>query len=118
MRRAWAWWALLSTSGVALIVVPDTSPRIFSLSETHGPSLVDALGIVLLVSGWTILDLATWRRRGRLGLGSGVFALVGVIAAVAAGLVVWSVLGDHGAWWMAGAVILAAIQLLAAARAG
>lgn len=33
-----------------------------------------------------------------------------------AGLVLWSVPADHGAWWIAGASVLTAIQLLAAVR--
>jgi hypothetical protein len=39
-----------------------------------------------------------------------------IAALGAAGLIAWSVLGDHGAWWIVGAGVLAAIQLAAAAR--
>jgi hypothetical protein len=37
-------------------------------------------------------------------------------SARAAGLVLWSVLGDHGLWWIVGAGVLAALQLIAAAN--
>jgi hypothetical protein len=39
-----------------------------------------------------------------------------IAALGAAGFIAWSVLGDHGAWWIVGAGVLAAIQLTAAAR--
>jgi hypothetical protein len=36
---------------------------------------------------------------------------------VAIALVIWSVLGDHGSWWIVGSVVLSAIQLRAAVAA-
>jgi hypothetical protein len=115
VRRAWVWWALLSVTGFVIVLIPDASPRLFSLSEEHGPSLLDGVGVLLLVSGWAILDVATWRRRHTLHVRRGALLLTVVAAAAAAGLVLWSVLGDHGAWWAAGASVLAAIQVSVAA---
>jgi hypothetical protein len=90
---------------------------LFSLSNLHGPSLLDALGIVALVAGWTVLDLATWSRRRLIPLRPAALVLVAGSAVAAAGLVVWSVLGDHGSWWIVGAIVLTMIQLAAAWRA-
>ncbi len=117
MTRSWVWWGVLSTLGVVVILLPDTGPRLFSLSEGHGPSLVDGVGILLLVTGWVVLDAATWRRRGTLSFPSGIVALMAIAAIGAAALVVWSISGDHGSWWIVGAVVLAAIQIAAAVRA-
>jgi cation transport ATPase len=117
MARSWAWWGILSVSGLGLVLMPDTGPRLFSLSGEHGPSLVDGVGVLLLVAGWAILDTATWRRRYGLRVGREVLVLTAVGGATASGLVLWSVLGDHGAWWVAGATVLAAIQLSAAVMA-
>jgi hypothetical protein len=49
----------LSTTGLGTILMPDTGPRLFSLSEGHGPTLVDVIGVVLLVAGWAALDVGT-----------------------------------------------------------
>jgi hypothetical protein len=117
MRRSWALWTALSVAGLGIILIPDTGPRLFSLSEEHGPSLTDGIGVLLLVIGWATLDIATWRRRRRLAPQRGVLVFEAIAALGAAGLIAWSVLGDHGAWWIAGACVLAAIQLMAAARA-
>lgn len=106
----------MSAIGLSIILVPDRRPRLFSLSEGHGPSLVDGIGVLLLVAGWTVLDVATWRRRRMLSLRREALGMVAVAGIAAVGLVLWSVLGDHGAWWIAGGFVLAAIQLTAAAR--
>lgn len=116
MKRPWIWWATLSAVGVATIAIPDTGPPLFSISQIHGPSLLDTIGIGLLVAGWAVLDVATWRRRRRLPLSPRALTTIAVVAAGAAGLVLWSVLGDRGLWWIVGSVVLAVLQLAAAAR--
>src|SRR5262245_25394302 len=73
-------------------------------------------GLQLLVAGWASLDVATWRRRSALALGREVLVLAVLAGFAAAVLVAWSVLGDRGPWWIAGASLLAALQLLAAAK--
>jgi hypothetical protein len=35
------------------------SALLFSQSPGHGPSLLDLIGIVVLVAGWAVLDVAT-----------------------------------------------------------
>jgi hypothetical protein len=117
VRRSWLWWGILSALGLVTISVPDTGPRLFSLSEAHGPSLVDSMGVLFLVAGWAVLDIATWRRRRLRSLRREALLLMATVGTAAVALVLWSVLGDHGAWWIVGAVLLAAIQLTAATRA-
>lgn len=115
VKRAWLWWGTLSAVGLGIIALPDLGPRLFSLSPGHGPSLLDLIGIVALVAGWAVLDVATWQRRRRLPLTLGTWAVIAVVGAVAAGIVLWSVLGDRGNWWVVGAIVLAALQLAMAA---
>jgi hypothetical protein len=103
--------------GLVTILLPDTGSRLLSLSEAHGPSLVDSMGVLLLLAGWAVLDIATWRRRRDLSLRRKVLLPIATAGAAAVALVLWSVLGDHGAWWIVGAALLAAIQLTAATRA-
>lgn len=107
----------MSPLGLVTILMPDTGHRLFSLSQAHGPSLIDSVGVLLLLAGWAVLDAATWRRRRGLAPRREVLLLMATAAIAAVALVLWSVLGDHGAWWIAGAVLLAAIQLTAATRA-
>jgi hypothetical protein len=117
MKRSWLSWAVLSTLGIVTILLPDTDRRLFSLSEGHGPSVVDAIGVVLLLAGWAVLDIATWRRRHALDHRREVIVAMGAVGVAAAALLLWSVLGDRGAWWVLGATVLAAIQVLAAMKA-
>ena len=57
VTRSWRWWAILSALGLVTILMPDTGSRLFSLSEGHGPSLIDGMGVLLLLAGW-----AAWHR--------------------------------------------------------
>jgi hypothetical protein len=117
VTRSWLWWGILSALGLVTILMPDTGSRLFSLSEGHGPSLIDGMGVLFLLAGWAVLDIATWRRRRGLSPRRDVLMLIAAAGIAAVALVLWSVLGDHGAWWIVGAVVLAAIQLTAATRA-
>jgi hypothetical protein len=116
VTQAWLWWGAFSSLGVLIILLPDTGRRLFSLSEEHGPSLADGLGILLLVAGWVVLDIATWRRRRVLAIPRGVLAPMAIVTIVSGALVVWSVAGDHASWWIVGAVLLATVQVAAAFR--
>lgn len=103
-------WAGLSGLGVAVIVLPDRGPRVLSLSDGHGPSAVDLLGVLLLLAGWLWFLRELWLHRRSV-------RHAGVCAAVALGglaLVAWSVTGDHGSWWALGAGATVAAQVVAA----
>jgi hypothetical protein len=69
------------------------------------------------VAGWAALDIATWRRRRALSLRRTAIIVTATAGVIAVGLVLWSVLGDYGVWWIVGAMVLAAIQVTAAAKA-
>lgn len=75
LKRAWWSWGTLSAVGLGIIALPDLGPRLFSLSPGHGPSLLDLIGIVALVAGWAVLDVATWQRRRSLPLTSETWAV-------------------------------------------
>jgi hypothetical protein len=53
-KRDWVIWLLGSSVGVGLVAAPDSDERLFSISRTHGPSLVDAIGSVILVAAWMV----------------------------------------------------------------
>ncbi|PAK96774.1 hypothetical protein B8X04_02385 [Brevibacterium casei] len=81
-----------------------------SLSNDHGPSASDSIGVIVLLVGWLCLLVPLLRARRlvpkpRL-----------VLMAFCAGLVVtaWSVLLDAGLWWILGVTLAAGVQVAAA----
>ena len=73
------------------------------------------VGVLLLIAGWVVLDIATWRRRYEVSYPRGTVILAMIAGIASSAVLLWSVVGDHGAWWVLGAAVLAAIQLSAAA---
>ena len=112
-RARWAGWALCSALGTVLVALPDDGPRLVSLSRTHGPSALDVLGIVTLLAGWGALDQALWsQRKGLLTRLRTSRLLAGAfLAGLGVGPIVASVFGDYQQWWVAGALLLAGLQV-------
>jgi hypothetical protein len=105
-----------ASAGVGIVALPDSGPRLFSLSVEHGPSLVDTPGIVLVVAGWLALlasapraEALQWLREHR--------GCVGFAAGGGTGLLVASVVSGFGWWWLVGAALLAGVQVAAFAGA-
>ena len=101
--------------GAAVVALPDSGRRLISLSEAHGPSALDALGIAILLAGWLVAARELWARRhavlrraGRRGTAVASFA-----TGLGSGLLVASVFGDFAWWWAIGAALLAAVQVAA-----
>lgn len=112
-RARWAWWGACSAIGALLIALPDADNRVVSFSRNHGPSPLDALGIVVLLAGWMVLERAVWRHRRDL-VARTRRAIPGTFAAgFGAGLVVASALSDFPHWWAVGAVALGGVQVAA-----
>lgn len=106
-------WAVTSVIGVGVVAIPDEGPPMFSLSDGHGPSAVDMLGVALILIGWTAFVRGLWSMRSIVEhrLLWGVIAVAGVV------LVVWSVGTDTGSWWVLGAGVLVAVQVAVAVSA-
>jgi hypothetical protein len=113
-KRDWVIWLLGSSVGVGLVAAPDSDERLFSISRTHGPSLVDAIGSVILVAAWVVLLAGIWKGRHRLPRNRLLWGSVLLVAAMAGALLVWSITGDRGRWWMFGGSVLLSLQLGAA----
>ena len=103
-------WIAGSATGAAIVALPDSDERVFSLSRTHGPSLVDLLGVVVLVGSWlpvAVVLPALWRVAGdvpaRLSAGLAVVGAAGVAITIAA---------DMGRVWLIAAAMLVAAQLI------
>lgn len=119
MRRLLVVAVALIAAGGFVVALPDEGPRLFSISRDHGPSAVDAAGTALVLAGWGLLVATVWRRRARVARRLGAVGITtGVVLLVAGGaLIAWSVAGDHGAWWVAGAALAAAPQAVAVVAA-
>ena len=93
-----------------MLLLPDTGPRVFSFSETHGPSAVDVIGMSVLVGAWLPTAALIWSGRRRLGSRG---RLLGVLAAVGVGLLVATIAWDLGHAWVAAVALLLGVQVIA-----
>ena len=104
-------WLVGSLGGAAIIALPDSDDRLFSLSRTHGPSPVDLLGMLVLLVVWIPIPAILWRRRRALHGGAATAIAVLAVAGVV-GLVV-TVGFDLGRVYLVPVVVLFLVQLLA-----
>lgn len=108
-------WSALVVTGLVIIALPDDDARLFTISRLHGPSAVDAIGILFILAAWLVVVAVIWRGRARLPRGPA-WRILGLSSfVVGTAVTAWSVLGDHGSWWVLGAALLAALQVTAAA---
>src|SRR5262252_4257731 len=56
---------ILIAAGIVIVALPDKGKRIFSISKDHGPSLQDAMGLVMVLIGygWFLIQAWTQRRK-------------------------------------------------------
>ena len=103
-------WLVWSVLGTFVVSLPDRGQPVFRLSETHGPTITDTIGVLMLLVGWSAILLPLIRHRSLIELPKTSAA----IALVGAAVVVWSIATDSGLWWIVGAVVLVGVQLIAA----
>ena len=108
VKRVWLWVAGTAL-GTAVLALPDTGPRVFSLSGTHGPSVIDLVGISLLVGTWLPTAALIWSSRRDVRNRRGLLAL----AAVGLLVLVVTITSDLGWTWIVGALILLGAQVIA-----
>jgi hypothetical protein len=113
--RVWIAWATANAAGVTIVALPDTGPRIVSFGEAHGPSVLDAIGSLLVIAGWASLEVAIWRGRERLRdlpRRTRVLGMALIVAGLA--ILIPTIVLSLGAWWVVGVLLLVAVQLAAA----
>jgi hypothetical protein len=108
-RRRLALWLAGSAVGCAVVALPDTGPRVFSLSAGHGPSALDLLGVVVLVATWLPVPMLLCSRSGPWH-GAPARGVAGLVGAAAA-LLLLTVTRDLGAWWVLPVVVLVGVQV-------
>ena len=76
--------------------------------------MLDTAAVAVLLGGWLPVAMLGWRRRhelvsrvGQLALGAGTF-----LAGLGSGLVIASAFADFEGWWLVGAALLVAVQVV------
>jgi hypothetical protein len=105
---------LLIFLGTAVIVIPDSDKRLFSISKTHGPSILDAIGMVLILIPYSWLIIETWKRKQKIlkYRHSGVFRLGLFLTGLGYGMIIASVLQDYQYWWIIGIILVVIIHVV------
>ena len=103
-------WLVGSAIGGLIVALPDSDDRVFSFSQTHGPSPLDLVGVVVLVVAWVpvaVLLPSLWRSVKR---GTAWFA--GVLSVFGTAALIVTIGADLGWWWLAAVAILVVAQLV------
>ncbi len=105
---------LIILIGFVIVALPDSDVRLFSISKEHGPSLQDAIGLVLILSSYTWLLIETWKKRQKvLKYQNSRFFKMGLfLLGLGYGLVIASVSNDYKYWWVYGVILLVVLQIL------
>ncbi|MBD0377428.1 MAG: hypothetical protein ICV51_17585 [Flavisolibacter sp.] len=105
---------LIILIGFVIVALPDSDVRLFSISKEHGPSLQDAIGLVLILSSYMWLLIETWKKRQKvLKYQNSRFFKMGLfIPGLGYGLVIASVSNDFKYWWVYGVILLVVLQIL------
>lgn len=116
-RRVLFTWLLALAVGSALVALPDTGEPVFRISRTHGPGPLDLVGIACIAFGVVALWWWLIRRRREITARLGTVGLLVLALALVLGMVevAWSVSADNGSWWIVGASVAMAAQLIALA---
>ena len=108
-------WLVGSTVGGLVVALPDSDDRVFSFSQTHGPSPLDLVGVVNLVGSWlpvAVLLPSLWRMvKGRTAWFAGILAVLGTAALLVT-------IGADLRWWWLGAVAMLVFAQLVLLTAG
>ncbi len=103
-------WLVGSAVGGLVVALPDSGERVFSFSETHGPSPLDLVGMAVLVGSWlpvAVLLPSLWRTARRaVAWVAGVLGVLGVVALIV------TIGADVGWWWLAAVAMLVVAQLV------
>ncbi len=103
---------ILITAGIVIVALPDNGMRLFSISNDHGPSLQDAIGLVLVFVGYGWFLAQAWKQRRKILQHKDRFSFKLILPLLVIGIavIVVCVINDYGYWWVCGAIILVILQ--------
>ena len=104
---------LLIFVGFVIVALPDSDVRLFSISKQHGPSVQDAIGLLLILLPYSWLIIETWKKRDKMRIYQNAKAFKAglFLCGLAVGLVIASVANDYEHWWIYGVIVLAGLQI-------
>lgn len=99
--------------GFVIVVLPDSDTRLFSISKDYGPSLQDAIGLVLILFSYTLLVIEAWKQKEKVlkYKNSAAFKTGLFLFGIGHGLIIASVINDYKYWWVYGIILLVALQI-------
>ena len=109
MTRTFWLCCLTFAIGVVIVGLPDSGPRVFTISERHGPSTVDIVGLVLIMIPWSymiVYSIVKWRRV-LYTLGRRVAAVAIGLALTGIAIIAVSLSRDTNTWWLGSILALA-----------
>jgi len=111
-RRSYALALLLAACGVGVLALPASleGQQIIHFGLGHGPSLVDLIGIALVIPGGTWLLVLIIRGLPSLRLPPAALFGLGALFGAGLGATLASVFAGFSAWWIVGLVLLTAAE--------
>jgi hypothetical protein len=99
-------------AGVVMNALPDPGESVVSLGSEHGLSVLDLVGVAVLLAGWLVVATEVWRRRARVLHRVAAPERIGAAfaAGVGLGLLSASLFNEWSWWWVLGAALLVAVQ--------
>lgn len=113
IRALFIWLSALAIGAGLVAFLPEQGlggGDLFRLSARHGPSLVDGVGLVVVLAGWLYFLRALWMRRSQLQPRALAFALVAATL-LAAAACVFAFTSDRDGAGSALAVLAVAAQI-------
>jgi hypothetical protein len=113
MKTSFWLYMLMVAIGFVIVTLPDSDHRLFSVSENHGPSLLNAAGLTLALLPWLIMGVTAvseWRKVV-LVLGGRIVTIL-LTAGIAGLMLVLVSVRSESDYWMLGAAIAVVAQLV------
>jgi len=116
------WFCLvIIVLGTVIVAIPDAGPRVIALSESHGPSMTDLAGLLVILAPWTYMSVhavRNWRQVLK-RLGRKWVSVLLVTAVTGFVLIAYAIANDSNLWPV-GAMIafVGQVVLIAAAFRG
>jgi magnesium-transporting ATPase (P-type) len=100
--------------GFVIVALPDSDTRLFSISKDQGPSLQDAVGLILVLFSYTLLAIEAWKQKEKvLKYKNSVAFKTGLfLFGIGHGLILASVINDYKYWWVYGIILLVSLQIV------